>query len=55
MGEHDRDLVKLINAANKKYHEDADNQQINVQRLLSHIKSKIYLVKVDENRILFKF
>ncbi|XP_054741593.1 ATP-binding cassette subfamily G member 4 isoform X1 [Anastrepha obliqua] len=38
VGEHDRDLVKLINAANKKYHEDADSQQINVQRLLSQIK-----------------
>ncbi|XP_067625363.1 ABC transporter G family member 18 [Eurosta solidaginis] len=38
VGEHDRDLVKLINAANKKYHEDVDSQQINVHRLLSRLK-----------------
>lgn len=54
MGEHDRDLVKLINAANKKYHEDADNQQINVQRLLSHIKGKIYLIKVGKSILFLK-
>nr|XP_014086513.2 ABC transporter G family member 6 [Bactrocera oleae] len=49
VGEHDRDLVKLINAANKKYHEDADNQQINVQRLLSHIKSNDACSKIAGN------
>ncbi|XP_036327725.1 ATP-binding cassette sub-family G member 1 isoform X2 [Rhagoletis pomonella] len=49
VGEHDRDLVKLINAANKKYHEDADSQQINVQRLLSTIKDNEACSKIFSN------
>ncbi|XP_004530368.1 ATP-binding cassette sub-family G member 4 [Ceratitis capitata] len=49
VGEHDRDLVKLVNAANKKYHEDTDNQQINVQCLLSKIKDNEACSKIASN------
>ncbi|XP_030384896.1 ATP-binding cassette sub-family G member 1 [Scaptodrosophila lebanonensis] len=45
VGEHERDLKKLILAANKKYYEDADRYQYintdDVQRLITTIKDNI--------------
>ncbi|XP_065356936.1 ATP-binding cassette sub-family G member 1 [Calliphora vicina] len=39
VGDYERDLEKLINAANKKYFEDSDSQLNHVTRLLSKIKA----------------
>lgn len=52
VGDYERDLEKLINAANKKYFEDSDSQLNHVTRFLSKIQGNYICMYIVFNIII---